>query len=117
MSRYAEKREWILDWMKRQYGKMIPLYEGDFHEAYHKRFGTKLTIYTIGPNRCNDAVRTLRKMWEDGDVKRSVMGNQDARYYCQPNWSLLYSLPDSKGGYTYREYTRRPIRFKRRRKR
>jgi hypothetical protein len=61
-------------------------------EAWEAAFGGKVIIYTIGPSVSPGFARTLRRMWEDGDLSRIVGGNQYARYYCQKTYYIAYTF-------------------------
>ena len=87
---YQTKRDWVLAYLRKH--TQAGTFDDVFHEEWHREFGGRLIVYTMGPNRCPAAVRTLRRMWEDKEITRRVVGNQDARYYCQPSWSIVYSL-------------------------
>lgn len=119
MIRYAEKCDWVLDYLS--CNRSASTFDETFHEAYHERFGLQLVVYIIGPNRCPDANRTLLRMWKDGKLIRKTIGNQDAKFYCQPTYCHMYYLPDSGAvAKTYPEWLeakRKPIRFRRRRRR
>lgn len=109
---HAEKRAWVLARLmdKWEYSKrtsspacrpFICAIEEDDQAAWEAVFGGKVHIYTVGPNVSPDFARTLRRMWMEGDLKRSVIGNQDARYYAQKTYVISYAFaqwPLSTGG-------------------
>ncbi len=108
MASYEEKRDWILEFMRNRgsadYMQYVSTFDEEFHNAYHDKFGGKINLYMIGPNIVPNANRTLRQMWERGDVRRKRIGNQDARQYMQPTWSLIYYLPETRCGTAFRDY-------------
>ncbi len=86
---YAEKRAWVLGrltamWEDSCRTSNPPLrpficgMEPDDQEAWEAEFGGQVKIYTVGPNVSPDFARTLRRMWMEGDLARSVGGNQEA---------------------------------------
>ena len=101
---YEEKRAWVLAWLDKQleYSKRVhcgqPMrpwicaVEEETQEAWEKEFGGKVVIYTLGPNVSPDLARTLRRMWYDGDLVRSIIGNQEAKNYCQKTYCVSYSV-------------------------
>lgn len=124
MIKYEEKKNWVLQWIDgRGFSTMkyASTFDAEFHDAFHLKFGDKLLVYTIGPNRCPSANRLLRRMWEEGELVRATSGNQEAKQYCQPNWSHTYRLRESNVGETYEAWYKRvkckPIRFRRNRRR
>ena len=117
MSKYQEKCKWLLDCIEKTWKKRLTLHEESLEIEDHQQFGVKLKIYTIGPPVCPDLARTLRRMWRDGLLRRSTFGNHDAVYNCQKTWGVAYYLPEKNLGVTWKEYHRRPLRFKRKRQR
>jgi hypothetical protein len=99
---YNEKREWVLDYLAK-HGE-AGTFDDEFHDAWHKQFGGKIQVYTVGPNRCPDAVRTLRRMWTEDELNRRIVGNQYARDYCQPNWCVVYYPASSALGETHEHW-------------
>ena len=100
---HAEKREWILARLmeKWEYAKrtsdppcrpFVCTMEPDDQEAWEAKFGGKVDIYTIGPNVSSGFARALRRMWMDGDLKRSVNGNQEAKFYAQKTYYISYTF-------------------------
>lgn len=100
---YAEKRAWVLARLTEKWERekricsppghpFVSGMEEEDQEAWEAAFGGKVVIYTIGPNVSPDFARTLRRMWFDGDLKRSAVGNQDARGYSQKTYCVSYTL-------------------------
>ena len=61
-------------------------------EAWESAFGGKVNVYTMGPNISPAFARTLRRMWEEGDLARIIRGNQDAKQYCQKTYYIDYTF-------------------------
>lgn len=103
---FAEKRQWVLDRLseKREYDRRV--YSGyvlcpsisatdqEDQEAWVEAFGGKEKIYTMGPNVSPDFSRTLRRMFQAGDLVRTCQGNQDAKSYGQKTYYFAYMRKD-----------------------
>jgi hypothetical protein len=102
---YAEKRAWIIKWLEDKRSHWERTHTGDTairqwicatdedtQRAWEAAFGGKTHIYTIGPSVSPGLARTLRRMFEAGDLVRVTSGNQDARYYCQKTYCVSYAL-------------------------
>ena len=92
-STYAEKRDWLMEYINKQMFKNVTLCEGELEEEFSERFNVKLNVYTVGPCSCPVLAATLRRMWNDGLLDRNTGGNQDASYNCQKTYYVSYRLP------------------------
>lgn len=100
---HAQKRAWVLGRLMEKWEKskrthippMIPFIcavEEEDQEAWEAAFGGEVKIYTVGPNVSPGFARTLRRMWMDGDLRRAVIGNQEARSYAQKTYCISYTF-------------------------
>jgi len=100
---HAEKRAWVLARLNEKYERSKRMHnppmrpfvcamEPDDQEAWEVSFGGNVRVYTLGPNVSPGFARTLRRMWMDGDLRRVVGGNQDARHNCQKTYYISYTF-------------------------
>lgn len=100
---HRSKREWVLARLEAKYAEscrthnppqrpFICAVDEEDQAAWQERFGGYEVIYSLGPNVSPGFARTLRRMFKNGDLKRSLGGNQDARYYCQKTYYISYTL-------------------------
>ena len=100
---HAEKRAWVLARLNEEWERskrthnppMRPYISGtdeEDQEAWEAAFGGSVKIYTLGPNVSPGFARTLRRMCRDGDLRRVIQGNQEARQYCQKTYHTSYTF-------------------------
>lgn len=88
---FKEKQNWILERLDRKWERILRTTVSGYYppnisssdeedeEAWHQEFGGHRKYYLMGNHVSPDFARTLRKMWENGILYRSTMGNQGAR--------------------------------------
>jgi len=100
---FEEKQQWILDrfaakWEFRKrtstcrIAPSISASDEKEEEAWHKEFGGQRHYYTLGGCISPDFARTLRKMYENGILRRGTIGNQMAEGYAQKTYHVFYKL-------------------------
>ncbi len=100
---HGEKRAWVMALLEKkwEFAKRVSNPPGrpsicavdeKDQEAWEAAFGGKTVIYTMGPNVSPAFARTLRRMWEEGDLSRLIGGNQDARQYNQKTYYIAYTF-------------------------
>lgn len=103
---FEEKQKWVLDRLENaweyilrttisgHYAPSISPGDEDDEEAWHQEFGGYRRYYLMGNHVSPDFAKTLRKMWENGILLRSTMGNQGARDggYAMKTYSVFYKL-------------------------
>lgn len=100
--KYEEKREWVLRRLQEKYDYSCRVHsppqtpwicaiDEEDQRAWQEEFGGQVKIYSMGPNVSPDFARTLRRMCDEGDLRRVVRGNQDARSYNQKTWYIDYT--------------------------
>ncbi len=100
---YEEKRAWVIALLMKRWDNekrhnvppgrpFVCASDEEDQEAWEAAFGGKVVIYTLGPSISPDFARTLRRMFEDGDLARSTIGNQDARSYGQKTYCVSYTF-------------------------
>ena len=101
---FEEKQKWVLDRLENawdyilrttisgHYAPFISPGDEDDEEAWHREFGGYRKHYLMGNHVSPDFAKTLRKMWANGILLRSTMGNQGARDggYAMKTYSVFY---------------------------
>jgi len=89
MTTFEEKSDWIIDYLEDSSG--VSVVDQDFQEAYYKKFKVKRVIKMYGANPCPDAQKTLKKMYDAGEVRRARM-SITGQLPGFPKWVWVYSL-------------------------
>jgi len=88
---FEEKQQWVLDRLEKaweltlrttisgHYAPSISPGDEEDEDAWHREFGGYRQYYLMGNHVSPDFARTLRRMWENGILLRSIVGNQGAR--------------------------------------
>ncbi len=105
---FKEKEQWIIDrfeskweFSKRTSSNPIPpsisASDEEEEQAWHDEFGGYRKYYTMGGCISPDFAKTLRKMYENGILRRGTSGNEQTPGYTTKTYYVFYKLKTHAG--------------------
>jgi hypothetical protein len=90
MKSYEERREYITRYLLENHA--VDIMCGPFIDKYSKDMEVKVVIQMWGPNGCPTLARDLKKMYEEGRLKRARIGLGYNWAVGFPRWVWQYRL-------------------------
>ena len=96
MHLFVMHEQFVLDYLDR-YGGWVDCCHGDFHDAFHARFGGARRECYWGPQPVHTAMRAIRNLYRRGVLVRGIVSLGGNWQPGLPKWVYVYYRPHNTG--------------------
>jgi len=98
MRTYEQRRDWILNWLQQQDHFGVSAVDSPFIDAFIDATKCSYVFKNWGAHGCPAAMRTIKRMFQEGLLVRKRVGLSTNWQPGFPKWVYCYDLPEQDDG-------------------